>query len=127
MSRWSLLKFQMIQDNLLYYRFLFEAIIGHPKGLENEMAERERRTAARGYEILFKDLDLSIFGPGVDPRKALELIIMVNDGISRKYLEIMKKDPDPDRGLALAGDIRRDLDEFHALLKKGLCPPGPQP
>ncbi|MHB8947183.1 MAG: TetR/AcrR family transcriptional regulator, partial [Bacillota bacterium] len=57
MSRWSLLKFQMIQDNLLYYRFLFEAVIDHPKGLENEMAERERQTAARGYEILFKDLD----------------------------------------------------------------------
>lgn len=122
-SQWSLLKFRMIQDNLLYYRFLFEAIVDRPKGLEKEMAEYERRTTARGYQILFEDLDLSVFRPDIDPKKALDVIVMVNDGLSRRYLEIMKKDPNPDRGLALAAAIRRDLDEYQALLRKVLCPP----
>lgn len=123
MTWWSLEKLKMYQSSPLYYAFFSKAVFEIPKSLEAEMAKRYQRLTDFGVGVFQKGLDTSSFRSDIDHAKAVEIIVMTLDGLGRKYLERLKRDYDFDRWLSLRPEIERDLNEYLAILKIGICDP----
>lgn len=123
---WGKRKVWMFTLNPLYSRFVNRALRETPKGLEADMAVVLKRLTAWGMSIFQQGLDFSGLRPDVDPQRAMELIMIVIDGLGRKYTEQNQRaGSDPARLYEMREAFAREVDLHLDLLKRGLCAPPP--
>ncbi|OEF99937.1 hypothetical protein BHF71_07390 [Vulcanibacillus modesticaldus] len=117
---WTKRKFQIFYNNPLEYQILVTAFIDPPEELKEEIASRYHQLSEIGYANFLKNIDYSLFRSDIDPKKAVDLIIVSLEGLSNKYMQLYKGQED--KGLKELGNTMKDLEEYFYMLKVGLYP-----
>jgi len=101
------------------YEVLFNAFVNPSEEVKKDIQERYEKIFAESLGRFYRGIDTSIFRKDVDIQKALELISMVLDGLSNKYLKIFKN--------MTAEEVFQSMDriieesrEYMEMLKRGL-------
>ena len=108
----GLIKLRMAYDNPLMYRVLFDAFVNTPGEFKDEMQQRLGSLYSQNIQKFFSGIDTSKFRKDVNPQKAVELIAMLIDGLSTKYIN-MYRDHTAEE---LLGQMDRILEEFREYL-----------
>jgi AcrR family transcriptional regulator len=108
----------VIREPLLY-KFFYSAFVNTPPELMDEIQSRTPSYASASMQMLFKDIDLSKFKEGVDVQKAIQLVLLVLEGIFSRYLPQLTRIGAED-SLKLLDQINQEVLENFALLKMGL-------
>lgn len=82
----SQIKMQMYLEQPLMYTVVMKAMLNMPNELKPEIEQRIQHIAASSYEHLLKGIDLSFIRQGVDPSKAIELVLSSLQSIQEKYI-----------------------------------------
>ncbi len=83
-------KMKLAYINLHMYKIIFEAFGNTPEEVKQEIEDRYKQIYEEHLPIVFEGIDYSRFRKGIDPQKAIELIALCLDGLSKKYLSIYK-------------------------------------
>lgn len=109
---------QMAFDKPLLYKFMMVAFLNIPDDLKNDLQERTIKLASEHIPIAFKDIDLAKFRKGVDPNKAIEVILLCLDGLFTKYMNLYKVQGG--WGTINMEVIIKESIDYLELLKKGI-------
>lgn len=109
----SMLKMRMTYEEPLMSKMLFTAIVNMPKALEKDLTERYNTLYAKNMPVILKDVDTSKFRKGIEPQKAIELIMLCLDGLSNKYIN-MYKNRSADE---IFNDMEKLVDEFNKYIE----------
>jgi TetR/AcrR family transcriptional regulator len=115
----SIIKIKITQEEPLKSRLVFSAISNMTDSLKQEITERYNKYYAKYMPEFFGDIDTSKFKKGIDPKKAIELMMMCMDGISKKYLEKYKNRP-IDEVFNDVENIIKEFNEYMDILKFGM-------
>lgn len=116
--RVSAAKAKMFMEYPLLYKLVSGVFRDTPDELREEIAERQRRMQARYETYFLQGIDDSRFTPGFDQGRMLQLVHMVLDQLTHRYLEAFK--PLPDRGLSRLPEVVQGFEEHLAILKAGI-------
>ena len=115
----SLIKLKISYDEPLLYEFLFKNYLSCPEDLKLDMQKIFNKLYADGLAKFYEGLDYTQFREGIDHKKALELILMLLEGLNNKYIAVYKGKKAQDVLL----DYNKLIAEYHVyfdLLKKGI-------
>lgn len=115
----SIIKIKITQEEPLKNRLVFSAISNVPESLRQEITERYNKYYVKHMPEFFGDIDTSRFKKEIDPKKAIELMMMCMDGISKKYLEKYKNRP-VDEVFNDVENIIKEFNEYMDILKFGM-------
>lgn len=115
----SIIKIKITQEEPLKNRLVFSAISNMPESLKQEITERYNKYYVKHMPQFFGDIDISKFKKEIDPQKAIELMMMCMDGISKKYLEKYKNRP-VDEVFNDVENIIKEFNEYMDILKFGM-------
>lgn len=115
----SIIKLKIAKEEPLKNRLVFLAISNMPEELKQELTEIYNSYYSKHVPQFFGDIDTSKFKKGVDPQKAMELLMMCMDGISNKYLKKYKSRP-IDEVFNDLEKIMEECNEYINILKFGI-------
>lgn len=116
--RWGSLKVQMLSERPDLYRLSLSLTSNPPEGLRAELESRRSKLTSQLMPVFLKGIDFSSLRPGVDPKKAVELVLWVSNGVAEKYLAVIRNHPD--QGLAALTAAMREMEEYVGMLRHGL-------
>ena len=114
----SQIKMQLAFEDPLLYKFLMKAFLNTPNELKNELNDRIIKISTEHTPNAFKDIDYSKFRKGIDPDKAIELIVLSLEGLFNKYMNIYRS-----KGgwnTIMMEEIMKESTEYMEILKKGI-------
>lgn len=81
------IKMRFAHEDPIKYEFLYKTFINPPEDIKQDLQVRYEKLYADEMPKYFHDLDYSRFRKGVDPKKAIEAVMLFIDGISNKYIK----------------------------------------
>lgn len=120
-SQRSLRKLKLAYEEPLNYQFAIAAFADVPEELKEDIEQRRRKLYAEHIPAAFSGIDTSKFRKGIDPQKAMEIIVVCMDAVGNKYLSQFK-----DRKKNMLDDIENILEtnrEYIEILKGGIYGP----
>lgn len=112
------MKVKIFAENPLINSLIIDAFLDVSKEIEEEIEARRKSIYAQYMPRLFENLDFGVFKPGIDPSKALELITIVAEALSDRYIKAYKQTRDK-KALDL-NKFNEELGVFLEMLKKGI-------
>jgi TetR/AcrR family transcriptional regulator len=115
----GLLKLKVASEFPVEYKFILDVFLHTPEELKQEVQESYGKIYGENMELLFKDIDISKFRPGIDSNKAMEVAMFAFDGLSNKYFKQFKSIPMGD----IMGELEKsiqDFNEYIEILKNGV-------
>lgn len=101
------------------YKFLFDAFTHIPEELKEDIQARYNKMYQISLPVFLKDIDTSKFRKDIDVNRAIELIVLALEGVSKKYLN-MFKDKSADDVLTEMENIKKEYNEYLDMLKNGI-------
>ncbi|MBE3583875.1 MAG: hypothetical protein IMX01_07180 [Limnochordaceae bacterium] len=86
--------------------------------MREELESRRSKLTSQLMPVFLKGIDFSPLRPGIDPEKAVELVLWVSNGVAEKYLAVIRNQPD--QGLAALTAAMREMEEYVGMLRHGL-------
>lgn len=117
--RMSVKKMKIIQEEPHMNKLVFSAFTNMPEELKQELSERYNNYISKYLHKIFENVDTSKFRKGIDPKKAIEVIIMCMDGLSSKYLQRYKDIP-MEEILKNIDEAMEDFNKYLDILKFGI-------
>lgn len=112
------LKMKMFAENPLSYSIVMEAFLDIPPELSDEIKQRHDNLNNKYLPKVYSGLDLGVFREGIDHQRAMELISLVTDGLSDRFIKESKINKD--RSVDNLRKYCSLLYEYMDLLKKGI-------
>lgn len=92
----SMIKLELFIEEPKMTKLITEAHINPPIALQREIRERQGRQEKKYLPLVAEDIDKGYFKKNVDPLKAIELVMMVSNALSEKYMQIYKRSDNKD-------------------------------
>lgn len=112
------MKIKIFAEDPLSYSVVFEAFFDIPEGLSQEIKIRYSTFNDENMSKMYSGLDFGVFRPEIDHQKALELIFLVTDGLTEKYIKTYTATKD--RSIFNIEHISSELMVYIEMLKKGI-------
>lgn len=113
---WAELKIAVSLEEPKIYEFFISAFLNVPDELKSDISERYKILYDKGIFLTFDGLDMSLFREDIDVKKSIEIIFLVIDSLSKKYMNTIKTTED--NGLSSLNKRLEDLREYTAVLRK---------
>lgn len=117
-TQWSTLKVKMFYQSPSMYRLSLSTMQPLPLDLQVQLAERYQKVTDKLMPIFLDGINFSSLRPGVDPQKALQLVLWVLDTIGRRFIESARTSTD--QGLTSLAEVLKEMEEYLQMLKYGL-------
>lgn len=102
-------------------KVILQAFMNTPEGIRAEIQDKYKQISSEFMPSIFEDIDLSKFQNGVNPKKALEIVMLFLEALQEKYNKEYKG-----REQELLGDVDKIMEEYKEyiqILKYGIyCP-----
>ncbi len=112
------MKIKIFAEDPLSYSVVFEAFFDIPKDLSEEIKIRYSTFNDENISKMYSGLDFGVFRPEINPQKALELIFLVTDGLTDKYIKTYTSTKD--RSIFNIEQISSELMVYMEMLKTGI-------
>lgn len=114
----GMIKLQIYNTNPDISKVILQAFMNSPEDLGAEIQEKYQQLSNEFIPSIFKDIDSSKFRDGVNPEKALEVVMLFLEALQGKYIKKYKG-----REQELLGDVDKIMEEYKAyveVLKYGI-------
>lgn len=115
----GMIKLRISYEEPLVYKLIYRTFINTPDDLKDEVTVRYERIYENSVPAFLEGLDLSGIRSGVDPKKAVDVILIFMEGLMNRYTEAYKNIP-AEQAFALADKIMDDSREYIDIMKKGI-------
>lgn len=115
---WSINKVKVYYDLPLESKVVMQAFIDIPEELKDEMMERQQKIYTQNVPMFIKDIDTSKFREGVEPNKAIELLMMCLGALNKKYIDMYKGQTD--KAISEIDKLFNEMKEYLEILKGGI-------
>lgn len=115
----GILKLKIALEEPLAYKLIFVTFINTPESLMEAVQDRYKKLYDIALPMLFDGLDFTKLRSGVDPNKAMEVVLLFMEGFQAKYIEAYKNIP-ADQALVLMNKLMEDSRVYMDILKKGV-------
>ncbi|TYQ12857.1 UNVERIFIED_CONTAM: TetR family transcriptional regulator [Acetivibrio alkalicellulosi] len=114
---WGVRKIELYQMFPGMSKLVIDAFANTPEELKKDIMYRYSKIYDQSVPQFIKDIDTSKFKEGVDPTKAIELILICLNGMSEKYLKLLKVDSLETINM---NEIFDEMKEYFEILKGGI-------
>ncbi|MEN6315010.1 MAG: TetR/AcrR family transcriptional regulator [Clostridiaceae bacterium] len=118
-SATGMMKLRLALEEPLIYRMIFTTFINTPDPIKEAVQDRYKKLYGFAMKMFFDGLDLSKIRSGVDPNKAIEVILLFLEGYQAKYIEAWKN-ISADEALASMDKLMEESGVYFDILKKGI-------
>jgi len=118
-SATGMMKLRLALEEPLNYRMIFTTFINTPDPIKEAVQDRYKKLYGVAMKMFFDGLDLSKIRSGVDPNKAIEVILLFLEGYQAKYIEAWKN-ISADEALASMDKLMEESRVYFDILKKGI-------
>ena len=119
LRRLGAIKLQVYRDRPDAYRLIVRSMVD--PAVSAEFRQRLAAAAARSQELLYRDVDTSRLRPGVTVEQAVELLMLVGDGLLPRIFAAIRQRPD--LGYADLDQWVQKWERYLALVRDGLYKP----
>ncbi len=112
-------KLSFAVENPLIFRFFTKIFLDIPEELRDEMEVRMREYGQASAANLTEGLDLSRFREGVDIQQAVNLIVVLLEGVYTRYTPRMR-DSKPEELNALIDEIGLECQRYFKMIQDGI-------
>jgi len=102
------------------YRVLFESYVNTPKDIQEEIMARYGAIFADARENFYKTLDPGLLKDGVDPKAAVEVLMLMLEGLYSRKLPLFQR-MSAEETLEEVARMQAEAAEYIRLLKIGIC------
>ena len=115
----GMLKMKLALEEPLVYKLIFVTFVNTPESIKEDVQEWYKKLYALALPMLFDGLDLSKIRSGVDPNKAIEVVLLYMEGVQAKYMEAFKH-MTAEQAMSLMDNFSEDNMVYTEILKKGI-------
>ena len=115
----GMLKLKLALEEPLVYKLIYVTFINTPQSLLEDVQGIYKKLYDLALPMLFNGLDLSKIRSGVDPNKAIEVVLLFMEGLQAKYMETYKN-MSADQVLLLMDQLVEDSRAYMEILKEGI-------
>ncbi|WP_042500531.1 TetR/AcrR family transcriptional regulator [Thermaerobacter marianensis] len=119
LRRLGAIKLKVYRDHPDAYRLIVRSMVD--PAVSAEFRQRLGEAAARSQELLYRDVDASRLRPGVTVEEAVELLLLVGDGLLPRIVAAIRQRPD--LGYADLEHWVQKWERYLALVRDGLYKP----
>ena len=102
------------------YQVLFESYINTPKDIREEIQKRYGAIFADARQNFYKELDPALLKEGVDPKAAVEALMLLLEGLYYQKLPLFQQ-MTAEETLDEVARMQKEAAEYIRLLKIGIC------
>lgn len=102
------------------YRVIFESYVNTPKDIQEEIMARYGALFADARENFYKELDPNLLKEGVDPKAAVEVLMLMLEGLYYRKLPLFQR-MSAEETLREVERMQEEATEYIRLLKTGIC------
>ena len=114
----GVIKLKVTHANPNISKLILQAFMNTPEGIRTEIEDKYKQLSNEFLPPIFKDIDSSKFRNGVNPKKALEIVMLFLEALQGKYTKEYQNQEQE-----LLGDmdkIMKDYKEYIEILKYGM-------
>lgn len=114
----GIIKLKISHANPNISKLIVHAFMNTPEGIRSEIQDKYKQLSNEFVPSIFEDVDSSKFRNGVNPKKALEIVMLFLEALQEKYTKEYKG-----REQELLDDIDKIMEEYKeyiAVLKYGI-------
>jgi len=115
----GMLKLKLALEEPLVYKLIFSSFVNTPESLREAMQERYKKLYDIAIPMLLEGIDFSKLRSGIDPYKAIEVLLFFMEGYQAKYIEKWKN-MTADQTLTQMDKLVEDRMVYMEILKKGI-------
>lgn len=115
----SLQKLKMWHEEPLIFKVGAEVYLSSADGLKDELINRYIKIRDELLPEFFKDVDTSKLRKGVDPKKAIEIVILFLEGLSNRYIDRFRG-ASTDELYNNMEKLMAEINEYFDILKGGI-------
>ncbi len=115
----GILKLRLALEEPLVYKLIYVTFVNTPEALREDAQERYKKLYGIALPLLFDGLDMSKIRNGVDPDKAIEVVLFFMEGLQAKYLEAYRN-MTPEQALSSLDKLTEDSFVYMDILRKGI-------
>lgn len=115
----GMMKLKMALEQPLVYKLLYVTFVNTPDSLKAAVLERYKKLYDIALPMIYNGIDYSRIRKGVDPQKAIEVVVTFMEGLQARYLEAYKN-LTAEQSLTLLDKLKSDSLEYMEILKKGI-------
>lgn len=118
----GVIKLKITHANPKISKLILQAFMNTPEGIRSVIQDKYKQLSSEFLPQIFKDIDSSKFRNGVNPQKALEIVVLFLEALQEKYTKDYLG-----REQELLGDMDKIMEEYKEyieILKYGMyhCP-----
>lgn len=102
------------------YQVLFESYVNTPKDIQEEIMDRYGALFADARQNFYKELDPTLLKEGVDPKAAVEALMLMLEGLYYRKLPLFQR-MSAEETLEEVDRMQSEAAEYIRLLKIGIC------
>lgn len=115
----GMLKLKLALEEPLIYKLIYVTFINTTGALKEDVERIYKRLYDMAIPMLYDGLDLSKVRSGVDPQKAISVVLLFMEGLQARYIEEYKNIP-ADQALNLMDRLMEESIEYMDIIKKGV-------
>ena len=115
----GMIKMKMAIEQPLLYKLLFVTFVNTPDSLKVAAQERLKKLTDIALPMIYNGLDFSKIRKGVDPLKAIEVVVLFMEGLQAKSMEAFRN-ATAEESLLFMDKLKSDTMEYMEILKKGI-------
>lgn len=115
----GMMKLKIAVEQPLLYKLIYVTFINTPDSLKGAIQERYKKLYDIALPMLYDGLDYSKLRSGVDPQKAVEVLVLFMEGLQAQYIEAFKN-ISAEQSLLLMDKMKDDTYSYIEILKKGI-------
>ncbi|HEX2946857.1 MAG TPA: TetR/AcrR family transcriptional regulator [Clostridia bacterium] len=115
----GMMKLKMALEQPLVYKLIYITFVNTPDSLKAAVQERYKKLYDIALPMIYNGIDYSRVRDGVDPQKAIEVLVLFMEGFQAQYLEAYKN-LTAEQSLLLLDKLKSDSIEYMEILKKGI-------
>jgi len=114
----NMMKIEFAAAHPMKQKFLSEAFLDPPEEIKEDIKIREKKMQDRYMPYVTGEVDKGAFREGVDPKRAVELVMIVVNALAEKYIKGFMQSKDKDGSFLI--DFVGELESYLGLLKYGI-------
>ncbi|MCX7745757.1 MAG: TetR/AcrR family transcriptional regulator [Clostridia bacterium] len=116
---WTMVKLKVAYEEPLMSKLIINVFTDIPEDLKQEIGKRYQKLYNETMAKFLQDIDMTKFRKGIDPQKAIEVLVITIEGIGNKYQKLYK-DKLYEHYLKEADKIMEELKEYIEIIKGGI-------
>ena len=108
----GMIKLKIYNTNPNISKVILQAFMNSPEGIREEIQDRYKQLSNEFVPSIFENIDFSKFRNGVNPKKALEIVILFLEALQEKYNKEYKG-----REQELLGDVDKIMEEYKEYIE----------